>query len=193
MGLAQWLHRIKRLTDDEMAVLRSKPPDRMREANILLLDFDTKWQREFCEPILPWLRAVTRTSMEYDYDKMLEAIGAPKNAYPVGWGEGVVEFSDRKGGRWTFSSKALHTEDCMKKVRRRYGVCWYAELRYWRKAYDIHEAFAETLPYSMQSCWYYPLQGEALDKLMPLLEAEGLSRKDVEPTEDSVACYDWCY
>ena len=194
MGLDMYLERVKMLSDDEKAEALKMTLDELREKYTIMEMDET--ERDLCSHILPYATMVRRSVEEISIPLVMKALGYPEDVRfcgsCYGGGRHVFWFRDKDDKKYELDLAKIDEkklEDAT--VTNEYDYAVFKEIRqeaYWRKEYDLQGAIYDACSEEIRNCGYYPLTEEMKEAILSYPE-NGLSRCELENTDDSVVCY----
>lgn len=196
MGLDMWVYRVTKLSDEGLESIKDVAYDELHN----IIDGLNSWEwdedtEELLAPVKPFLSFVKKPVEQIKLEKAKEVFNIPKEAALGACISGEFYFYVEGNPKpyvfdihkWTPEQRAKIVETNMLE----FALCHIDELLYWRKHYDLQDALHDACELKIENCGFYPLNDKMKKAINDSLRKEGREGEicDLEPTEDSVACY----
>lgn len=189
MGLDMWVRRVSKVYIED----KTYTEEEIRERDLssyLVSDFEK--DEDMFHDLLPYVSKVSIKTKYYDVAKIIEDFNLPKESYINRIsGDGItVGGRDKRTKTWKTADITMSTvqEKYIRTVEEPSYVFRSEEVAYWRKAYELQEAFYREIGH-VENCGYYILDSDIIGRLKKEFEEEmdGVPRED--PEEDEALFY----
>lgn len=184
MGLDQYLYRIRKATDADVARVQGRKLRDILEDYAIFFDDEP----ELIEPIKPYLKRVTVRAIEHDWERMLTEHNVPTDAKLSGWSAGPEGFSysfrdeNKKLYRISLNRDEENKYD-IEVDRDVYVANEYTQCAYWRKNHALADELRTIT--DIENCGFYPVNEEMWETIITFDTSNGLKANDYIPISEN--------
>lgn len=180
MGLDMEIRRITKPHMDDSVIY-----DRVDISGIILTAEELEAPK-YCQ-LAPYTQQLQVRCKYYNMAKILEDYKMPAGSYlSMRSSLGIAVTAPKTGKTVEISNDDIERKYTIERVERCF-VCDCAEVRYWRKAYDIQDWFHENIEVVVENTGFYILSGELLLRFNKAFQNDKV--KVEEPGEESALFY----
>jgi hypothetical protein len=189
MGLDQYIYRISKITEEDIANIKSGSVKQFA-----IIDLYTPEEEELVELIKDYIYIEERDVECYNRDKVKDYFNIPDSAYLMSasqsGGSYIWRFKESNSDK-TYEVDVYSVTDKSKVSVTKHIKTAYikeTEIGYWRKDYKLREKMYNACDHAIRNCGYYPLNKEMI-KIVRRDKTQIISREELTSTKDVIICY----